>query len=118
MNLMNSKKIWLTKMKCMGLTTQIKILEQPLRIKMSLLRLFDINTYLKLSLEEMEMLIAKIQMKLREVVNKYKNQKVCNVKEENFTSSKFHNFTIPHFYITWKILKNPTVGRPIVAGYN
>ena len=25
---------------------------------------------------------------------------------------------IPHFYIIWKILKNPIVGRPIVAGYN
>ena len=27
-------------------------------------------------------------------------------------------FDIPHFYIIWKILKNPIVGRPIVAGYN
>ena len=35
-------------------------------------QLYDINTYLKLSLEDMEMLIAKIQMELREVVNKYK----------------------------------------------
>ena len=24
----------------------------------------------------------------------------------------------PHFYIVWKILKKPIVGRPIVAGYN
>ena len=47
-------------------------------------QLYDINTYLKLSLEEMEMLIAKIQMELCEVVNKYKKQKQCNVKEENF----------------------------------
>ena len=30
----------------------------------------------------------------------------------------FSNFNIPHFYIIWKILKNPIVGRPIVAGYN
>ena len=81
-------------------------------------QLFDINTYLKLSLEEMEMLIARIQMELREVVNKYKKQKMCNVKEENFILSKLRNFTIPHFYIIWKILKNPIVGRPIVAGYN
>jgi len=27
-------------------------------------------------------------------------------------------YDIPHFYIIWKILKNPIVGRPIVAGYN
>jgi len=32
--------------------------------------------------------------------------------------SKMTNFTVPHFYIIWKILKNPIVGRPIVAGYN
>ena len=32
--------------------------------------------------------------------------------------SKLKNFTIPHFYIIWKILKNPIVGRQIVAGYN
>ena len=63
----------------------------------------------------MENLIAQIQMELREVVNKHKNQISCNVKEENFILSKFKNFTIPHFYIIWKILKNPLVGRPIVA---
>ena len=27
-------------------------------------------------------------------------------------------YDIPHFYIIWKILQNPIVGRPIVAGYN
>ena len=45
-------------------------------------QLFDINTYLKLSLEEMEMLIAKIQMELREVVNKYKKQKLVMSKKK------------------------------------
>ena len=29
-----------------------------------------------------------------------------------------HIYDIPHFYIIWKILKNPIVGQPIVAGYN
>ena len=51
-------------------------------------QLYDINTYLKLSMEEMEILIAKIQMELREVTNKYKNLKICNSKEENFIVSK------------------------------
>ena len=69
-------------------------------------------------MEEMEMLIAKIQMELREVIDKNKKLKICNNKEGNFIVSKLKNFTIPHFYIIWKILKNPIVGRPIVAGYN
>ena len=40
-------------------------------------QLYDINTSLQLPMEEMEMLITKIQMELREVVHKYKNQKSC-----------------------------------------
>jgi hypothetical protein len=31
--------------------------------------------------------------------------------------SNAQNYVIPHFYIIWKILQNPPVGRPIVAGY-
>ena len=27
-------------------------------------------------------------------------------------------FIIPHFYTIWKILKNPPIGIPIVAGYD
>ena len=43
---------------------------------------FDINTYRKLSLVEMEMLIAKIQMELQEVVYKFKNKKVVMLKKK------------------------------------
>ena len=39
-------------------------------------------------------------------------------QEAKFLLSKTESFSIPHFYIIWKILKNPMVGRPIVAGYN
>ena len=39
-------------------------------------------------------------------------------KKSEFLLSKISNFTVPHFYIIWKLLKNPIVGRPIVAGYN
>ena len=46
-------------------------------------QLYDKNTYL-FSMEELEILIAKIQMELREVVNKQKKLENCNVKEENF----------------------------------
>ena len=52
-------------------------------------KLYDIKTYLKLSMEEMEMLIAKIQMELQKVTNKYKKLKICNNKEESCIVSKF-----------------------------
>ena len=42
----------------------------------------------------------------------------CSYQEAKFLLSKTESFSIPHFYIIWKILKNPIVGRPIVAGYN
>jgi hypothetical protein len=42
----------------------------------------------------------------------------CSYQEEIFLLSKIESFSVPHFYIIWKILKNPMVGRPIVAGYN
>ena len=42
----------------------------------------------------------------------------CTKKEAEFLLSKMYVFDIPHFYIIWKILKNPIVGRPIVAVYN
>ena len=45
-------------------------------------QLYDINTYLKLSLEDMEMLIAKIKMELCKVVNKYKNKKTVMSKKK------------------------------------
>ena len=61
------------------------------------------------------MLIAKIKAELLEVVNRNLLDKQ---KEKDFLLSKFTKFTIPHFYIIWKLLKNPIVGRPIVAGYN
>ena len=42
----------------------------------------------------------------------------CSHSEAKFLLSKIDSFSVPHFYIIWKILKNPIVGRPIVAGYN
>ena len=42
----------------------------------------------------------------------------CFKFEEKFLLSKIDLFSIPIFYIVWKFLKNPPVGRPIVAGYN
>jgi hypothetical protein len=64
------------------------------------------------------MLISKIRMELLEVVNKYSLRNECRKKEKDFLLSKIKGVTIPHFYIIWKILKNPIIGRPIVAGYD
>ena len=41
----------------------------------------------------------------------------CSNFEAKCLLSKIHSFSIP-FYIIWKILKNPPIERPIVAGYN
>jgi len=87
-------------------------------IKESSRQLYDVKTYFKLSLEEVEMLIAKIRTELLEIVNKYSLRNECSKKEKDFLLSKTSGFTIPHFYIIWKILKNPIIGRPIVAGYD
>jgi hypothetical protein len=80
-------------------------------------QLFDVLTYLKLSKEEVEIFLAKIIGKLRATVNYHFYLGNCSQKEKDFLLSNISNYTIPHFYIIWKILKNPPVGRPIVAGY-
>ena len=51
-------------------------------------------------------------------MNKHTLKGSCSKKESVVLLSKLQKFKIPHFYIIWKILKNPIVGRPIVAGYN
>ena len=39
-----------------------------------------------------------------------------------FIEAKFllsmHEYKIPHFSVEWQILKNPSIGRPIVGGYD
>ena len=52
-------------------------------------QLFGIDTYLKLSAEQMEIVIEKIKMDLEEVVAKHKIQKNCENKEASFILSKF-----------------------------
>ena len=47
-------------------------------------QLYDIKTYIKLSLEEMEILIAKIKSELSEIVGKYKSNNLCSTKEKRF----------------------------------
>ena len=81
-------------------------------------QLGDIKTYLKISEEELKNFISEIQNKLKRVVESHLYKGNCTKKEADFLMSKMYIYDIPHFYIIWKILKNPIVGRPIVAGYN
>ena len=81
-------------------------------------QLSDMKTYLKLTEEEVKNIITNIQNKLKRTVESHLYKGTCTKKEADFLLSKMYIFDIPHFYIIWKILKNPIVGRPIVAGYN
>ena len=80
-------------------------------------QLYDVNTYLKLSKEEMELFLLKNIALRRGTVERHFYLGNCTQKEKEFLLSNVCNYIIPHFYIIWKILKNPPVGRPIVAGY-
>ena len=80
-------------------------------------QLYDVDTYVKLSLEEMEKFLQDSIAALRRTVNHHFYLGNCSQKEKEFLLSNVFNYAIPHFYIIWKILKNPIVGRPIVAGY-
>ena len=74
--------------------------------------------FLFLTEEQARILVQEIQPRLRNRVLKHKNRGTCSQREADFLLSKLYNFKIPHFYVIWKILKNPIGGRPIVAGYN
>ena len=63
-------------------------------------------------------LIDKIKFDLKKIVRKNIEKGLCSYQEAKFLLSKIESFTVPHFYIIWKILKKPIVSRPIVAGYN
>ena len=62
-------------------------------------------------------IISEIQTKLRNLITCHLYKGNCTKTEADFLLSKIFIYDIPHFYIIWKILKNPIVGRPIVAGY-
>ena len=82
-------------------------------------QLYDMNTYLRMLWEEAQMFTAKIRMELLEVINKFILKKEYSPKEVQFLTSKSRVFTLPHFYIIWKLLKIPPIGRPIsLAGYD
>ena len=47
-------------------------------------------------MQEMEILIAKIQSELFEVVNKFTVKKECSKKKASFLMSKSKQFTVPY----------------------
>jgi hypothetical protein len=51
---------------------------------------------------------------LKKDTNIKENKKI----EKDFLLLKQFVFEVPHFYILWKILENPPIGRPNVAEYN
>ena len=81
-------------------------------------QLYDIITYNKIWWEEAKKLIEKIKTDLRKIVNTHMEKGSCSKFEAILLLLKIDSFSIPHFYIIWNILKNPPVGRPIVALYN
>ena len=50
--------------------------------------LYEVKTYIKLSLEAMEIFIAKIRSELSEVGGRYKSNNLCPSKEKDFLLSK------------------------------
>ena len=70
-------------------------------------QLYDIITYNKITWDEAKNIISKIKTDLRRIVKKHLEKGSCSYFEEKFLLSKIDSFSIPHFYIIWKILKNP-----------
>ena len=81
-------------------------------------QLYDQSTYLKLSEGAKNDLIGTLRFQLKSIKEKHFYKGNCSFKEAKFLLSNLNGYKIPHFYIIWKILKNPMVARPIVAGYN
>jgi len=76
-------------------------------------QLYEKRVYNQFTQEEANQRIRTIKKQLSTIVNKYTLKGICSKKEAAFLLSNLNKFNIPHFYIIWKILKNP-----IVAGYN
>ena len=81
-------------------------------------QLYEKRVCNQLTKEKAEQLIRVIKKRLENVVNNHMIKGFCSKKEQQFLLSNLNGFKVPHFYVIWKILKNPIVGRPVVAGYN
>ena len=67
-------------------------------------QLYDVITYNKMSWEEAKSLIDKIKFDLKNIIRKHMEKGSCLYQEAKFLLSKMDKFSVPHFYIIWKIL--------------
>ena len=68
-------------------------------------QLYDVITYNKISWDEAKNLVDKIKFNLKNIVRKHMEKGSCSNQEAMFLLPKIDSFTVPHFYIVWKILK-------------
>ena len=79
-------------------------------------QLRDAKTYQSLSKKEIFDVKETALSSLEAILDKY--SEMCTHQEKRFLKTHVKSFKIPHFYVLWKMHKNPIVGRPIVAGYS
>ena len=75
------------------------------------------KTYLEFKEEMAKNIITEFENKLKRIVESHMYKGNCTKKEAELLLSTMYTFDIPHFYIIWKILKIPILGRTIVARY-
>ena len=68
--------------------------------------LYDVITYNKMLQEQAKSLLDKIKFDLKNIVRKHIEKGSYSYQEAKFLLSKLESFTVLHFYIVWKILKN------------
>ena len=54
-----------------------------------------------------------VQVNINGNVNCQNSNRIDRGGQANFILSKLRNFTVPYFYIVWKIMKDPFFGKPI-----
>ena len=69
-------------------------------------QLYDVITYNKISWGQAKNIFDKIKFDLRNIVRKHmEKERFMFLSRSEVLLSKLESFTIPHFYIIWKILK-------------
>ena len=79
-------------------------------------QLSDSKVYSPLPKEEVDLLLIRIKVTLQKMIEKF--DILLSNQDKKFLLQNIEKFTIPYFYILPKIVKNPIVGRPILAGCN
>ena len=109
-----SKYVLTTRIKIQGLLAQINLTQ----LKSAKDNYMTSSRTIKYRGKKQSNSLKKIKTELRKIVNTHMEKGSCSKFEAILLLLKIDSFSIPHFYIIWNILKNPPVGRPIVALYN